>query len=63
MAALQSFRGDYFFRGTEGQKQRQVGNAVPPKLALALADQVRDALDRDGLAGQTTLADYVVAND
>ncbi|MGB7685543.1 MAG: DNA cytosine methyltransferase [Solirubrobacterales bacterium] len=35
-ALLQTFPVDYIFKGNHGEIERQVGNAVPPKLAEAL---------------------------
>ena len=64
MAALQSFPSDYWFKGNEGEMQRQVGNAVPPHLGLTLAESVQDALDGDAVAstptttGQTSLHEF-----
>lgn len=43
-AALQSFPLDYEFLGTQTQKYKQVGNAVPCGLAGAIARSVRDSL-------------------
>ena len=39
-AILQDFPLDYEFKGTLGQVQKQIGNAVPIKLATALAREV-----------------------
>lgn len=36
LAAAQSFPSDYIFTGTKGEVVRQIGNAVPPRLAEAL---------------------------
>src|SRR5690606_2353165 len=36
-ARLQTFRGRYPFCGNQGQVALQIGNAVPPKLAAAVA--------------------------
>ncbi len=44
-ARLQGFPDDFRFRGTKTEIARQIGNAVPPPLARALARQVADALD------------------
>jgi DNA (cytosine-5)-methyltransferase 1 len=44
-ARLQSFPDWYEFSGSEGSQFDQVGNAVPPMFALALAESVRSYLD------------------
>lgn len=44
-AALQTFPREWRFAGTTGSRFRQIGNAVPPGLAVAVARSVRDALD------------------
>jgi DNA (cytosine-5)-methyltransferase 1 len=38
LATLQSFPDDFIFRGTKISQQQQVGNAVPPKMAEAIAE-------------------------
>lgn len=38
LAALQSFPDDFVFKGTKISQQQQVGNAVPPKMAEAIAE-------------------------
>ncbi len=43
-AKLQSFPDHYLFCGSKIQIARQIGNAVPPKLAEAVARTVRDIL-------------------
>ena len=42
-ARIQSFPDDYAFSGSIGFQQQQVGNAVPPKLAMAVFTQVAKA--------------------
>ncbi len=44
-ALIQSFPGDYLWCGTKTQIARQIGNAVPPVLAEAVACQVTDSLE------------------
>jgi DNA (cytosine-5)-methyltransferase 1 len=45
-AALQSFPPAWMFAGPRVAQYRQVGNAVPPNLAQAVARSVREALER-----------------
>jgi DNA (cytosine-5)-methyltransferase 1 len=45
-ARLQSFPDWYNFLGTSTAQYRQVGNAVPPLLALALGKCIQVALQR-----------------
>lgn len=40
LAALQSFPDDFVFHGTKIAQQQQVGNAVPPLLAKAIAETI-----------------------
>ncbi len=44
-ARLQSFPDWFEFSGTEYERYEQIGNAVPPLLGLAVARQVRKALE------------------
>jgi len=44
-ARLMGIPDDFLFRGSKTEIARQIGNAVPPPLAAALARQVKDALD------------------
>lgn len=44
-ARLQSFPDDFTFLGNKTQQFRQVGNAVPPLMAQAIAGKVKEVLD------------------
>ena len=47
-ARLQSFPDRFVFEGTKDAQYQQVGNAVPPLLACALAEKVMELLDAEG---------------
>ena len=46
-ARLQSFPDDFAFRGSKVEIARQIGNAVPPKLAQAVAESIYALLTGD----------------
>jgi len=48
-ARLQSFDDDFNFVGSQGNAYQMIGNAVPPKLALAVSLAVSDLLDNMGV--------------
>ncbi len=46
-ARLQSFPDSFEFLGSRGSKYKQVGNAVPPLLAKAIAEQIKNILNEN----------------
>lgn len=57
-ACLQDFPIDYEFKGTLGQVQKQIGNAVPVKLGKAIATEVAKYFERQKIGGEILLASY-----
>lgn len=57
-AVLQGFPLDYEFKGTLGQVQKQIGNAVPVGFATELAKEVAKYFERLNKAGEKTIASY-----
>ena len=43
-ARLQSFPDDFIFFGNQSDQFKQVGNAVPPMLGQAIAEQIKKYL-------------------
>lgn len=46
-ARIQSFPDDFVFTGNKGSQMKQVGNAVPPKLAAAVAEVIMRDIKED----------------
>lgn len=44
-ARIQSFPDDFVFKGSRGEKYKQIGNAVPPLFAEALAKSIKKNLE------------------
>ena len=44
LAKLQSFKDDFVFKGSSISQQQQVGNAVPPLLARAIARSIKQLI-------------------
>lgn len=57
-AVLQDFPLDYEFKGTLGQVQKQIGNAVPVGLAKELAKEVAKYFGRLNKRGEIRIASY-----
>ena len=45
-ARLQSFPDDYIFYGSDTMKKLEIGNAVPPLLSIAIANELLKVLNK-----------------
>ncbi|PPT10581.1 DNA-cytosine methyltransferase [Geitlerinema sp. FC II] len=57
-ACLQDFSDSYVFVGNLGQVQQQIGNAVPVRLAKAIAESVASFLESRGYRCEIPIASY-----
>ena len=57
-AAIQSFPKDMPWHGSQSSRYRQIGNAVPPKMAFAVACSVASALGM-ALNADVSMLDYI----
>ena len=57
-ACLQDFPIEWVFEGTQGQVHKQIGNAVPVKLAKAIASSVSEFLEQKGFSGEMKIASF-----
>ncbi|MDP2901802.1 MAG: DNA (cytosine-5-)-methyltransferase [Methylovulum sp.] len=57
-ACLQDFPVDYVFKGSLGQTQKQIGNAVPVKLAKAIAQEIAQYFIKQNNCGDKLIASY-----
>lgn len=57
-ACLQDFPAEYEFKGTLGQVHTQIGNAVPVRLATAIAEEFKKYFVRCGRGGTLKIASY-----
>lgn len=61
-AACQSFPNDFIFHGSQTAVFRQIGNAVPPGLALALGEAIKKIDFKKGISKKKT-ADNIVGKN
>ena len=61
-ARLQSFSDDFEVLGTRGSQYKQIGNAVPPLLAKAVADAIMEQLTRKKTGGKKMKGTLLIKN-
>lgn len=61
-ARLQSFSDDFEVLGTRGSQYKQIGNAVPPLLAKAVADAIMEQLTRKEIGGKKMKGTLLIKN-
>lgn len=47
LARIQSFPDSFVFKGNKISQQQQVGNAVPPLMAKAIAEEIKEMLKQN----------------
>lgn len=62
-ARLQTFADDFVFCGSKIEIAKQIGNAVPPLLAAAVAKSVLELLKLEGEANESCLTDFHAKNE
>jgi DNA (cytosine-5)-methyltransferase 1 len=53
-ARIQTFPDDFGFEGTQEEIASQIGNAIPPRLAMVLGRALLEALERRVQIGENT---------
>ena len=59
-ARIQTFPDTFVFEGTDAQKMQQIGNAIPPRFAKQIAEQIFLADDNPKFQFSPSLVDYTV---
>lgn len=61
-AACQSFPNDFIFHGSQTEQFRQIGNAVPPLLAYALGESIKNIVFKKGVVKRKKLDNVMGKN-